>query len=856
MKNSRFLSLFLLVVLLTPFFTSPLAFLPTTPISFTTVTTENPNFFKDSLAMTLPPNTIRVAIYNEPNLTIPSYVTSFPDVNNNVTQFAAMLNGYGFQTTLLDVHAIYDNALMTANFDVLALVDNYPRENITDQVENFWLAGGSLLVMDGSAEYLCYRGILPPESAGSSGQGVYWFYGSNDFTVYTRHPVSKSYALTDNIDADNFYNYFYWDWLTMSGSSIGSDITRVARTDADPDGASVLAFDPQDRGGRIVTFAYDFAHEALPSVHPMIRDAVHWLCPRPKARIVIDFTHNPYFKVDSYDIGAGGSLFTQFRNTLVNHSYTVDKLMPSPMGNLINSRLAPYDVLICIVPNTGFNYTASEVTAVTSFVQDGGALLVIGERYSWNPTRVGYLNYLLSNLHIQIATPDAPDSLQDASVSHPTREGVTDLYTPAVGTLNFTGTGYGLWGPDVLNFAIGASEPGNGRVIVASDINFLENTYISDNDNHQFGINAINWLANGEANVLLMVDYYGWNPDAYSTPVVDALNELGLSYYLTFSMVYFNLSLNSKAWDFVIIDQPYWEYWDTYLDDINAFLDTSGRLLMSGFRVDSTPTHPLWARMGFGFDSEAPSSAILYLWDSGHEIFNQPVNYNAANFTPSVDFGDEGDSLTVFSNASALAGFTASATPAEASIIVRNDMRTLYNGYLIDQLQGDTDDSTYADNLELWINEIAFMAAPRCVFTPNVPTSYIQGFPVTLSIDIINNGLSPAIGGEVAINIPGALGTLTEPATQPFTLDPGDSTTITWHSSTIGVDNHTITFVGTYHGLPMTSYSSGLITRYLNITAGIPFPLPWWWWIAAIGVIVLIVIIILVICLRRRSSSK
>jgi hypothetical protein len=321
-------------------------------------------------------------------------------------------------------------------------------------------------------------------------------------------------------------------------------------------------------------------------------------------------------------------------------------------------------------------------------------------------------------------------------------------------------------------------------------------------------------------------------------------------------MAYFNLSLYAKAWDLVIVDQPFWDIWDSYLNDINAYLDTSGLLIMSGFRVDNTPTHPLWARLGFAFDSEAPNVATLYLWESAHDIFTQPIMYGATTIVPSTDFGDEGDRLTVFSNATVLAGFTASPTPDEASIIVRNDMRTLYNGYLIDQLQGDTDDSTYPDNLELWMNEIAFMMAPRCVFTPNVPASHIQGFPVILSIDIINNGLTPAVGGQVTITIPGALGSLTEPATQPFTLDPGDSTTLTWHSSTTGVANHTITFVGTYHGLPLTNYSSGPITRYLNVTAGIPFPLPWWWWIPVVAVIVIIVIIILILCLRRRSSAK
>ncbi|MFX0169731.1 MAG: hypothetical protein ACFE89_10300 [Candidatus Hodarchaeota archaeon] len=829
--------------------------------SETTTTADNSAFFKDSLAATLPPNAIRVAIYDEPNTTAPSYTTVPGTINNNATQLAAMLNGYGFQTTLLDVHDIYDNALMTAHFDVLALVDNFPRENITNKVEDFWLAGGSLLVFDGAAEYLCYRGILPPETAGGSGNGVYWFYGSKDFTVFTRHPVSKSYALSDNIDADDLYNYFYWDWPTMSGSSIGSYITRVAQTDDDPDGCSVLAFDPEDRGGKIVTFAYDFAHEALPSVHPMIRDAIQWLCPQPKARIAFDLTHEIYYGIDSWDWDQyPTSDYEDWRNDLVSRGYLVDKLQPSTTGNLTETRLAPYDTLVVVAP--GEDITAAERTAVTNWVTEGGSLLAMGDLIAINPQNQR-INFLLANfdLHLNNSNnaPGVPGTASGITL-HPTREGASDYFLTNGGLVNYSGNAQPLWGIDAGNIIIAADEHGTGRVVLTSDLNGFSNADIGSSSNERIAINVINWLSSAKARVLVLSNWPVTAPHIYRSPLALALNNLGIKYYLTGlgvpSIYYLNLSLHLYSWDLVIYNNPGYSMASAYLDELLDYVDAGGYLIMSYFFADGNPTHPFWAKLGMEYNSTYSGEPPMYIWDSSHHIFNQPMPYGDTEFQALPGTSDDGDSFKVFSNATALAGLTSSDTPGNATIILRNDGRTLYNGYLIDCFYGDYDDSTYADNFELWMNEIAFIMAPRCVFTPNVPVSHVQGFPLTFSVDIINNGLTPAVGGNLTVTIPAALGILSESATQPFVLDPGASTTITWHSTATGVANHTITFDGTYHGLPTTTYTSGTLTRYLNITPGLPFALPWWWWIAAIAVIVIVVVIILVLCLRRRSGSK
>ncbi len=164
---------------------------------------------------------------------------------------------------------------------------------------------------------------------------------------------------------------------------------------------------------------------------------------------------------------------------------------------------------------------------------------------------------------------------------------------------------------------------------------------------------------------------------------------------------------------------------------------------MSTFRVSHNPTHPLWARLGFAFNLAQPGGSSLYIWDAAHAIFNLPVDYGAARFDPVRDYGDEGDLLTVHPNATSLGGYTASETENNTNIVLANGGKSLFNGYLIDQFTGDLDDSTYADNFELWINEIFFMWA-QIILEPIIEDAipgydmYLVSFAIIFSIGIIS----------------------------------------------------------------------------------------------------------------------
>ncbi len=663
------------------------------------------------------PRDIRVAIYDEPNMTAPAYATSPGGVNNNATGLMDILVGYGYDVTLLDVHDIYNYELTTANYDVFCMVDNFPRENITSRVMDFWLGGGGLLVFDGSAGFLCSFGILPPEAFGTSGHTTYWLYATNNIVLYERHPVGKSSSGTISTSGS-----LCWDYTALSVTSIGADLTMVATSGHSPTWAAILAFDPSDKGGKVVTIAHDLESEYVPDLEPLFADAVDWLAPRPKARVLYDLTHQPWCPTDTWEWNGDGNYLTSWRNGLVANSFTVDKLHPSALGNLTPENLAPYDMLVTNQPL--LNISASEILAVEEWVLAGGGLFVIGD----NPGVPDnyHLDDLIAPYGIQFNDTVSPYN-QAIAVDdmHPTTEGCTSLNYHGATNLILSGSAYPIWSYAPDEVAACAVEYGEGRVVVICDANSVADTWIVESNNEQFAMNVANWLTTSSATVLLYHDNAPTPIPSYNfyrTAVANALNELGIEFMLTFDRDYFNLSLNSQDWDLVISDAnggsgtPVANY-----RFILEHLENGGKLIMRDFwfkQVNGTSGYDLslFTYMGFegagavGIISGAPT---VYMWDVYHDVFNRPVDFAVDHFESTANFYvTDWANVTLLGNATAIAGITPSPEVNQSAIILGVEGRALCNMFSISQYFDDFDDSTYADNYELWLNEIAFMMKP------------------------------------------------------------------------------------------------------------------------------------------------
>lgn len=241
--NSFFL-IFLILVMTLSFFS-----IPTFQTALTTKTANSNEILPNSSQFM--PRNIRIAIYNEPNTTIPNYA-SVGLLKNNYTGLKILLEGAGYQVSELTVSDISAHQLITADYDVFIMVDNLPRENITNHVKEFWLGGGGVLSFDSAISYICYAGMIPPESEGSENYGVYWAYSpwSTAQNITTRHPVTKAYQVNDTI-TEYSMDWAAFDWTALQGTSIASEITKLATKKENSNLASVVAFDPTQKGGRM-----------------------------------------------------------------------------------------------------------------------------------------------------------------------------------------------------------------------------------------------------------------------------------------------------------------------------------------------------------------------------------------------------------------------------------------------------------------------------------------------------------------------------------------------------------------------------------------------------------------------------
>lgn len=648
----------------------------------------------------IPVNGIRIAIYNEPNITETSYAAG-GTYTNDYGALMGFLQSEGHQVTELTCTDIYNHELMTADFDIFIMVDNLPRENITKQVKEFWLGGGSILSFDSALAYLCYEGILIPESEGDHGWGTYFTYQSGTSNnISIRHPITKDYAVGETFSsAGTWMCQLYWDDFLLT--SAAADTVKLANRETVNNDATAVARDPQYKGGRVVHLP-GLGNAIGTYMNNMISETIQWLCPKPKGRILFDLSHLPYYGIDPWDDYVSSANYDTWRNTLVSRGYTLDKLYPSLAGNLTTNNLRHYDMLFICMPN--INFTSSEVTAVTQWIQNGGGIVAIGEHGGFSDENSN-INYLYSNFDLELTVTGTDGATY--FVEHPTTEECTAITAFSPGTIVYSGDAYPIWGHDASEIYVAGQEYGNGRVLLMGDVSPFRNSDIGSLSNTQYAINVANWLVSWNAEVLLYTsDNHATN--YYSSSVAIALNELEIPFYLTQNDDYFNLSLNLKDWNLVIVDEPSYST-EVYYDDLANYIESGGFCIMSTYEVNNYPGHNLWSQFGIAPAGSISSGEPMYIWDDSHDIFTNPIDFTDSQFTSDNGWSDDGDRLTVYPNATALAGYTASESADNAIIVLRNDGKTLFNGYLIAEFSTDDDDSTYIDSVELWINEAAFM---------------------------------------------------------------------------------------------------------------------------------------------------
>jgi len=195
---------------------------------------------------------------------------------------------------------------------------------------------------------------------------------------------------------------------------------------------------------------------------------------------------------------------------------------------------------------------------------------------------------------------------------------------------------------------------------------------------------------------------------APETYVDQALQRLGLSYTAHYEADFdgFVADLESGDWDLVIFADDNWGPDFSVFDSLNSYVESGGRLIFHTWVIEFDPSHPLFERLGFSFaESNFDPPNPVHWWQPEHPVFTFPEE--TPEFTE-LDgeiygiYGQRGDPLE---GAEALAGYT---TPGpdegQAALIVANEERTAFRGFLDGQNSADLDADGVPDGVELWEN--------------------------------------------------------------------------------------------------------------------------------------------------------
>jgi hypothetical protein len=162
-------------------------------------------------------------------------------------------------------------------------------------------------------------------------------------------------------------------------------------------------------------------------------------------------------------------------------------------SGLQNVDLSDFDILVICLESAWFEaYTAGEVSAIKTFVQEGGGLLIMGENTS-GPN--GNINPVANAFGATCGVSFIwPFDLHITDLStHPIFLKVSEIYFRSAGEITVQSPSELVANYDDFGVA-SAAEIDDGKVVVLGDSNCWDNMYINNTDNQLFAENTFKWL--------------------------------------------------------------------------------------------------------------------------------------------------------------------------------------------------------------------------------------------------------------------------------------------------------------------------------------------------------------------------
>ena len=171
-------------------------------------------------------------------------------------------------------------------------------------------------------------------------------------------------------------------------------------------------------------------------------------------------------------------------STLMDTATNNNVSVVSDFSNL--SQMLSYDALWLDNQGTTASLTATELSNISTFINTGRRVVMIGENTTWNAWNTQLMGIVGG------ANSGAYGGTATSVYAHDITQDATTVYIPVGGIVVSGGTALydhnfaTLWG-DGLN------------VLTVLDYSIFGNTFSSYNDNSQFQINVANWVANSNA---------------------------------------------------------------------------------------------------------------------------------------------------------------------------------------------------------------------------------------------------------------------------------------------------------------------------------------------------------------------
>lgn len=182
--------------------------------------------------------------------------------------------------------------------------------------------------------------------------------------------------------------------------------------------------------------------------------------------------------------------------------------------------------------------------------------------------------------------------------------------------------------------------------------------------------------------------YYDGSLDKHGAA---ALANLGFTFTTVTTDAEFQTQLASATWQVVVIERYNNSISPASATALGSYIAGGGRVVCSYWAV-SDPT-ALSLREAFGvaaaFDQGA-SVEPAHPWLPSSPVFTTHHAMGVVVPSPPYNWTDNGDRLQIAAGATALAGYTSMPNAAQVAIVQANAGRTIFNGFLFDNVEPGT----------------------------------------------------------------------------------------------------------------------------------------------------------------------